>query len=320
VAKKNFLDISTYEAKLFCDLYDTGNTTETARNLETKIANVSATLKRLERKVSNTLFVRNRRLGRFVPTNTGMRIEPYMRCIMQFAYEIEEAETQDENNILITSTHSMLEYFLGPYIPEFMEEHPEIRLNFKQDDDLKSEQTSLNEILLTTQIKDEKLYAYFPLHNFHQKLWASPKYIDEHGNPSSLEELMKHRLLVRRVVQEDVRIAFGSSTMKVQLTEGVQRLDVYSARFIDYLCNTGCGIMPTSRELVQLSALDLEEICPDFKGDTITVYVSLRRESLKNKSQRQVINWIFRCRNAALRRINMTPVFSFTPFGVEDNL
>lgn len=320
MAKKTFLDISTYEARLFCDLFDTGNTTETANNLGTKTANISVTLKRLEQKVTRSaLFVRNRRLGRFVPTNTGMRIEPYMRCIVQFAHEIAKAESQDENNILITSTHSMLEYFLGPYIPDFLKEHPHINLSFKQDDDLKSDQASLNEIFLTTQLKDEKFYAYYPLHNFHQRLWASPKYIDENGNPSSLEELKKHRLLVRRIDQQDPRIAFGSSIMKVQLTEDISRCDVYSMRFIDYLCQTGCGIMPASEELVKISGFNLEQVYPDFKGDQITIYVSVRKEALKKKTQRQVINWIFRCRNTAFRKANIAPAFPFMPLDIEGN-
>jgi DNA-binding transcriptional LysR family regulator len=314
MATKKFLDISTYEARLFCDLYDTGNTTETADNLGTKTANISVALKRLEQKITKSaLFVRNRRLGRFVPTNTGMRIEPYMRCIVQFAYEIEEAENQDENNVMITTTHSLLEYFLGPYVAEFMKEHPEITLSFKQDDDLKSEQSSLNEVFLTTLLKDEKLYAYFPLHNFRQKLWASPKYIDEHGNPSSLDDLKKHRLLVRRIIQEDSRMAFGSTVAKVQLSEIMSRCDVYSARFIDYLCQAGCGIMASAEDLVRLGTLNLEEVYPDFKGDEITVYVSVRKEALKKDAQRKVINWIFRCRNAAFRKANITPAFPFTP-------
>ncbi|MBM3610294.1 MAG: LysR family transcriptional regulator [Alphaproteobacteria bacterium] len=318
--KDNFLDISTYEAQLFCSIYDTGNTTETAKALRTKTANVSVTLKRLEQKITKEpLFVRNRRLGRYVPTNIAERIEPHMRCIVQFAHEIMKSESQDENSVMITTTHSLLEYFLGPYVAEFMKENPEINLSFKQDDDLKSEQASLNEVFLTTILKDESLYAYFPLHNFKQKLWASPKYIDEHGNPSSLEELKKHRLLVRRIIQQDSRMAFGSSIAKVQLSEIMSRCDVYSARFIDYLCQAGCGIMPASEELIKSSGLNLEEAYPGFKGDEITVYVSVRKESLKKEAQKKVINWIFRCRNIALRKINITPDFSFTPldFDVE---
>ncbi len=313
--KDNFLDISTYEAQLFCSIYDTGNTTETAKALRTKTANVSVTLKRLEQKITKEpLFVRNRRLGRYVPTNIAERIEPHMRCIVQFAHEIMKSESQDENSVMITTTHSLLEYFLGPYVAEFMKENPEINLSFKQDDDLKSEQASLNEVFLTTILKDESLYAYFPLHNFKQKLWASPKYIDENGNPSSLEELKKHRLLVRRIIQQDSRMAFGSSIAKVQLSEIMSRCDVYSARFIDYLCQAGCGIMASAEDLVRLGALNLEEVYPGFRGDEITVYVSVRKEALKKEAQKKVINWIFRCRNAALRKINVTPAFSFTPF------
>ena len=312
--KNNFLDISTYEAQLFCSIYDTGNTTETAKFLKTKTANVSVTLKRLEQKITTeALFVRNRRLGRFVPTNVAERIEPHMRCIVQFVQEIMKSESQDDNRVMITTTHSLLEYFLGPYVAEFMKEHPDVALSFRQDDDLKSEQTSLNEILLTTQLKDENLYAYFPLHNFKQKLWASPKYIDENGNPSSLDDLKKHRLLVRRIIQQDSRTAFGSSIAKVQLTEIMSRCDVYSARFIDYLCQAGCGIMPASEELIKSSGLNLEEVYPGFKGDEITVYVSIRKEALKKDAQKKVINWIFRCRNAVLRKINISPAFSFTP-------
>jgi DNA-binding transcriptional LysR family regulator len=314
--KKNFLNISTYEALLFCKLYETGNTTEVAQYLGVSTAQVSVGIGRLEKKLGTPpLFIRNRRQGKFVPTNVAEKIEQNMQCIVRFSREISDAQESDDKHVSITSSHTVLEYFLGPYVPSFFEEHPDIRMGFKQDDNLKSKQYALNEILMTCCLDDNPLYHYIPYHSFQQKLWASPEYIDKYGNPTSVQELKTHRLLMRRGT-DDPRALFGSSFIKTQLREDekIRLHDIYSIRLIDILCERGCGIMACAEESVKLAKLRLEQVYQDFKGDEVTLYVCVGKDFLKRDIGKMVVNWIFKCRNESFRAIGVAPSHPFTPF------
>jgi DNA-binding transcriptional LysR family regulator len=315
LSKKNFLNISTYEALLFCKLYETGNTTEVAQYLGVSTAQVSVGIGRLEKKLGDSpLFIRNRRQGKFVPTSAAEKIEQNMQCLVQFSREISDVQDSDDKHVSIKSTHTVLEHFLGPYVPSFFEENPDIRLGFKQDDELSFKKSSLNEILITCFPDENPLYQYIPYHSFQQKLWASPEYIDKYGNPTSVQELKAHRLLMRRIT-DDPRALFGSSFIKTQLGggENIKLHDICSVRFIDILCERGCGIMASAEESVKLAKLKIEQVYQAFKGDEVTLYVCVSKDFLKRDTGKMVANWIFKCRNESFRTIGVTPSYAFTP-------
>lgn len=315
MAKKDFLNISTYDALLFCYLYKTGNTTETAKQMEIKTSQVRVGIRRLEEKLGiSPLFIRNRRQGKFVPTAIAEKLEQNMQALIQFSSNMSTIQQKENSHVSIKSTHSVLEYFLGPYVAEFIEENPSIRIGFKQDDDLKSTHNALNEILITCFMEDNPLYQYIPFHTFRQKLWASPNYIDKYGNPTSVEELKSHRLLMRKNV-DDPRALFGSNLMRnrINSSDEFAIYDIYSTRFIDFLCETGCGIMASSEESIRLGKMKLEQVYKEFKGDDFPLYMCASKDFLKTDIGKKVVNWIFKCRNIAFRSIDLQPSEPFTP-------
>jgi len=315
LTKKSFLDVSTFDALLFCKLFKTGNTTETAKQLDIKTSQVRVGIRRLEEKLGiSPLFIRNRRQGKFVPTAIAEKLEQNMQAIIQFALNMSNIQGKERGHVSIKSTHSVLEYFLGPYVASFIEENPTIRISFKQDDDLKSMNNSLNEILITCFIEDDNLYQYIPFHTFRQKLWASPDYIDKYGNPTSVEELKSHRLLMRKNI-DDPRALFGSTLIKSRINNDDEFAiyDVYGTRFIDFLCETGCGIMASSEESIRLGKMKLEQVYKEFKGDDFPLYVCVSKDFLKTDVGKNVTNWIFKSRNMAFRGVNLEPSEPFTP-------
>ncbi len=313
--KQELFNFSIFEANLFCILYETGNTSETAEKLKVTSAQVSVTLSRLEKKIGRErLFIRNRRLGKFVPTREADSIIQYMRYIVQFAGEIALKNRHASKHVIVSSTHSILENYLGRFIPGFIQENPEILIGFRQNDDLQFDNQEINEITLTCIVDDKTNKQYIPYHSFQQKLWASAEYIEKHGSPKTVHELKKHRLLMRKNV-DDPRMLFGSSYIKSELTDDDEILfhDIYSVRLIDFLCEKSCGIMAAAEESIKLGNIAVENVFPSFKGDAIDVYVCVSKDFLGNSICKKTINWIFKSRDEAFKAIGVTPSYSFTP-------
>lgn len=307
-------NITSHEAKMFCKLLECGTTSETAVTMDWSTSQVSANLNKLEEKIGKTLFIRNRRLGKFIATHDALQIKSHMHNILT-STELMLAETyKEENYVTITSSHSILEYYLGPFLKSFITKNPNLFINLNLQDELSITQDNVNEIILTCLIEDKSKYLYIPYHSFQQKLWASPGYIDQYGNPKSIEELQAHKLLMRKNT-DDPRMLFGSTFLKAQLLN-LSELKIYEvrgARIIDYMCESGCGIMAGAEETCLAGNLNVERVFDSFTGDDIELYVCINKEFLNNPYASKVINWIFECRNALFRNIGFKPNYPYTP-------
>lgn len=312
------IKISVNEALVFIGLQELGSTAAVARKLSIGTAAINAAISKLEEKLGKTLFSRNRRTGQFHLTNDGSKISNYVRLMLQYAETISEGGSSDDNSVILSSTHTILEYMVGPYLSSFMEKHPDITMGFQQNDSLKFQERKWNEIILTSFVDDIANYHYIPYHSFKQKLWASKEYIIKYGNPSSVEELIKHKLLMRRDVEEP-RALFGSSYIKSRLTDikDIKIIDVYGARIIDFLCEKGWGIMSGAEECLKLGNINVHNVFPDFKGDSIQIFVGLSKEFYETATARKTINWLFESRNMALWNLNTEPSYSYTPLDVK---
>lgn len=305
------LNFSIFEARLFCTMYKLGSTNEVAKAMEITPSLVSIGINRLEKKLgADKLFLKMAKTGKYVPTQSAKEIVNSMRYIVRFAEETIAQKTKAQKSVMITSTHTILHYYLGPYIKDFLKENPESQVNFKQAKLMDPLNLDINEIALTGFVKDAANKKFIPYHSFRQKLWASPEYIKEYGNPKSIEELKHHTLLLRKDIDNSGHF-FGSAYIKSQLDEDdkVKHYDVYSTSLIDYMCQLGCGIMASSKETIKIANFRLENVFPSFKGDEFDLYVCIDKEFFDTPLGKKTINWIYDCRDLLFKKFKITPNF-----------
>lgn len=313
-----FIDLSSLDARLVIKLIETQRSAETAVYMGWNTTQVSNRLSKIEQKLGKNLFKRNRRLGKYIPTKEVLKITQYLENIIQ-ASELASGDIHiNDNHVKITTSHTILEFYLGPYVRDLLDKNPDLRIDFHQKDSLIIENPDFNEILMTWEVNNHmSSIKYFPYHSFKQKLWASPDYIDKHGAPEIIEDLYDHRILLRKHT-DDPRILFGSKYIKHYLasTRDPNALNITSARFIDSLCINGCGIMAAAEESAKLAGYRIENIMPSFDGDVIDIYIGVNKEFLETKIAKKIVNWIFSCRDRSFRSIGVKPAFDFTPLKI----
>jgi len=310
-----FIDLSSLDARLIIKLIETQKSAETAVYMGWNTTQVSNRLSKVEKKIGKVLFKRNRRLGKYIPTKEVLKITQYLENIIQ-ASELASGDIHiNDNHVKITSSHTVLEFYLGPYVRDLLDKNPDLRVDFSQKEDLVVESPDFNEIFMTWEINNNmSSIKYFPYHIFEQKLWASPDYIDKHGAPETIEDLYDHRLLLRKHT-DDPRILFGSKYIKHYLasTRDPNISNITSNRFIDNLCVNGCGILAGAQESIKIAGYKLENVMPDFEGDIMDFYVGVHKEFLETELAKKVVNWLFECRDRSFRGIGIKPAFDFTP-------
>ena len=91
-------------------------------------------------------------------------------------------------------------------------------------------------------------------------------------------------------------------------------IDVAGPRTVDVLTENGLGIMIASEETVKLSNLKLEMILPEVAGDVIELFLRVDKVFMETPIAKYAIDWIFKCRDQALKSINIKPTTKYTLF------
>jgi DNA-binding transcriptional LysR family regulator len=313
-AKMKKINFSIQEARTICTIVKTLNIAETAKELEMSTNTVTVNIARVERKIGKLIFIRKQKTGEMHLAPEAIDIIPYLQTIVDAADLIESknytwASSPTVGKVVFTSSQTIIEYILGPYIPSFLSQHPRLNISFKQQDDLACLYPAINEISFSMSVDTGGEYKYFPFHSFTQKYWASKKYIKKFGCPSTTEELFHHCILLRKNVK-DQRILFDPNPASQALTDpSLNAYEIYGTRIVDFLCEAGVGIMASSEETVLLSKLNVERILPKFKGDPIDLFLKVNKEFLKAPVAKYFIDWIFDCRDKALDSIGVKPTF-----------
>lgn len=279
-----------------------------------------ASIMRLERKLDDQLFYRKQGSGEVIVTEYGKIALPHLERMLWIYTQLKEKRdfASDQRNIGaigIVATQSLLESFIAPYLSQFMDGNPEININIRQNDEFIVEKQRVNDIFIGGWSDHIDRYVYIPFHMFYLKLWASEKYLSVYGNPASASDLQHHRLLMQKNVNANEEVKIDSIIKDVApYFERLQIIDVAGPRMTDVLSELGLGINIAAEESVRLLNIKLQRVLPMITGSGIEVFVRIDKTFINTPLAKYTIDWIFKCRDEALRSVGMEPNIPYTPF------
>ena len=184
--------------KTFYIIAKEGSLTRAAHLLHTSQSSLSRTLQTLEYYAKAQLFERHARGLKL--TSQGEKVFHYAQKVVQehevFKHSLLNDFNETEGELKILTTPGMVSIWLPEIIPGFLKKYPGIKL------DINSSLTNLErdlekaDILIRTRIDLHPNLMQRQIFNSPYKLWASPDYLREFGNPQKAEDLDHHRLLV----------------------------------------------------------------------------------------------------------------------------
>lgn len=304
---KDLINFSVNDARVVCVLADVETSAETSRQLNITQSLVNAIVVRTEEKLNSKLFIRDKKNKKFLPTAEARDILPTLKTIVQLADQMLFSPINKENTlkgkVKLSSSHTILEHYLGPYIKDLMHDYPEIEISFNNQDNMSSAFQDPHEIDITCILDDRKNYKYFPYHSFKQKFWASQEYIEKFGFPRTLDDLSNHIFLMRRHT-DDPAVMFGSKLLKAEAKNlpNFKVCEISGVRLIDYLCKTGCGISAWAEESIKIVGANLVNVLPDFSGDSMELFIKVHRELAERPLGKFIVNWIFQCRDNLFKK------------------
>jgi DNA-binding transcriptional LysR family regulator len=185
------------ELKTFATVIDCGSITAAAEQLGLTPSAVSRALSKLEEKLGTTLL--NRTTRRMKLTEEGEFFLENARHILEQMDALEERlalrQQSPAGRLRINAASPFMLHAVVPHIGAFRERYPDIELQLNTNDlniDLLEQSTDI--AIRIGHLADSSLHAR-PLGSSRLNLLAAPGYLERHGAPSNLEELLGHSLL-----------------------------------------------------------------------------------------------------------------------------
>jgi len=190
------MDINFELYKVFYSVAKTLSFSEAAKELYISQSAVSQSIKLLEKRLGQTLFVRSTKKVRLTPEGEILlaHIEPAIGLIRRGETQLLEAASLNAGQIRIGTSDTICRYFLVPVIREFHRQHPKVLIKVKNGtsyqcvDFLENNQVDLI-IVNAPNIKLNRIRNLSMLREFHDVFVANPDAFDIRDKVLSLADL-----------------------------------------------------------------------------------------------------------------------------------
>ncbi|MAP24576.1 MAG: hypothetical protein CMM87_03480 [Rickettsiales bacterium] len=317
--------ISTTEAQAVSAIRDTMNISAAAKLLGIPKTTLSSTLSKIEKKLQNTIFIRKQGSGEVRVTEFGAEVIPKLEKIIWITESFKPTKevakkVYNAGKINIISTQTFLESFIAPYLKEFIDENPDIKISLHQKDSDYYYQPKSNDIFIGCWEYNTENYHYIPYHDFCQKLWASKSYLETNGSIDSIDDLINHRLLIVQTSMSQEHYS-GNDFIVRRLGMPLSSQNIIyvrtGLRIVDVLAEKGVGIIAASEETTLLNNLKVEPILDTIHGEYVSFYVKVEKKFIETPLAKYVVDWIFSCRDKALKSIGKDPKTDYKPYRPE---
>lgn len=266
------MDINYELYKVFYFVAISLSFSEASKQLFISQSAVSQSIKVLEKKLNQSLFIRSTKRVQLTPEGEILlrHIEPAMNLIKRGEAQILEANTLGGGQLRIGASDTICRYFLVPYLNRFHKEYPNVHIkvtnqtSIKCVDLLESGQVDLivtnypnSQLNNTNQIKVIK--------DFSDVFIASKKYFNLYSKKVTLQELQTHPILM--LDRNSTTSEFVHHIFQQHQLDLVPEIELSSNDLLIDLARIGLGIafipdycVPVDSD--DLYIVDLEEDLP----------------------------------------------------------
>jgi DNA-binding transcriptional LysR family regulator len=235
-------------ARVFLEVVRCGSFRSAAERLELSINVVRRRIDDFERQIGGTLFTRDVHGTRL--TDEGALVVSAVERMEAAAFDLLRAGNSVANavsgEVRVAVTEGLGTFWLAPRLVEFQQSFPSILVDLHcamRSADVSRHEADIAIHLSRPAALDVKLVR---LGRMHLMLFASPKYLETYGTPTSAEELIKHRLVMQVADQTAAKETFDSwFPGHAQQDLLVMKTNVSSANYWAVANGAGIGVFPT---------------------------------------------------------------------------
>jgi DNA-binding transcriptional LysR family regulator len=285
-------------ARIFLEVVRCGSFRSAAERLDLSINVVRRRIDDFERQVGATLFTRDVHGTRV--TDEGSLVVSAVERMEAASFDLLRAGNSVANTlsgeVRVAVTEGLGTFWLAPRLVEFQQSFPNIFVDLHcamRSADVSRDEADVAIHLSRPAALDVKLVR---LGRMHLMFFASEKYIETYGAPQTVEELVKHRLVMQVADQAAAKETFESFFPgRSQRDLLVMRTNVSSANYWAVANGAGIGVFPTYGCALggKIIPLDIELRRP------YDIWLSYHAGSGRIPRVRHMIDWLVEAFNPA---------------------
>lgn len=267
------MDINYELYKVFYYVANSLSFSEASKQLFISQSAVSQSIKTLEKRLNQNLFIRSTKKVRLTPEGEILlrHIEPAINLIQRGENQILEANSLGGGQLRIGASDTICRYFLVPYLSRFHKEYPNVHIKV-------TNQTSIGCVDLLENGQVDFIVTNFPnsrlnnqshirpIRKFQDVFVANKAFFDLEGRELSFEELLKYPILM--LDRHSTTSEFLHQLFLQHELDLVPEIELSSNDLLLDLASIGLGIafLPDyllSRDCQELYPLTLKEKLPE---------------------------------------------------------
>lgn len=197
------MDINYELYKVFYYVASSLSFSEASKKLYISQSAVSQSIKTLEKKIGQTLFIRSTKQVRLTPAGELLlqHVEPAMHLIMRGEEQMQSVNDTNLGQLHIAASDTICRYFLVPYIQKFHEKFPDVPIRITN----AASKSCVNLLeqgqvdLIITNVPNEKLntsYITQTISEFSDVFVANPTHFPSTAETMTLKELANLPILM----------------------------------------------------------------------------------------------------------------------------
>lgn len=255
------------DMEIFARVVTAGSMSAAGREMGLSPAVVSKRIRRLEDKLGTRLLQRTTRQIALTEAGHGF----YDRVLAILA-SVEEAETfvtrgsaQARGTLKVSAPTSFGRMHVAPYLARFLEANPDLYVSLDLSDefvDIVGDGYDL--AIRIAELSDSSLVAR-RLAPVHRVLCASPSYIERHGEPKSIDDLVENHVRVAAAAQDPWRL-MGPRGLEIVKTDAPLRTNSSEVVREAVLAGVGIALRSTWDVGPELRDGKLQIVLPQYRA------------------------------------------------------
>ncbi|EBA18002.1 transcriptional regulator, LysR family protein [Roseobacter sp. SK209-2-6] len=264
--------------RIFHAVADAGSLTHAGDKLNLSQSAVSRQIRALEESLNATLFHRHAR--GLILTEQGELLfdaTKSMSARLEAASaRIRDSEEEVFGELRVTTTVGFGTLWLAPRLTKLYEQYPNLKVDLMLEERVLDLPMREADVAIRMKEPSQADLVRKRLMTVQMRLYASRKYLDEHGTPATVDDIDKHRLICQN--QRSAQVGSASVLVKSLLTRNPASLltvNNYFGVLQGVLHDLGIGILP---DYVTEEFPELVEVLHSDENSGVPVYLAYPEE------------------------------------------
>ncbi|MEM8629795.1 MAG: LysR family transcriptional regulator [Pseudomonadota bacterium] len=269
--------------RIFHAVADAGSLTHAGDTLNLSQSAVSRQIRALEESLDATLFHRHAR--GLILTEQGELLfdatSAMSKRLDTAAARIRDSEEEVFGELRVTTTIGFGTLWLVPRLPKLYAQYPDLKIDLMLEEHVLDLPMREADVAIRMKEPSQADLIRRRLMSIHMRLYATPAYLEEHGEPRSIEELSGHRLICQNT--SSAQVSAGAILVKHLLTYDVPSLltvNNYFGVLQGVIHGLGIGVLP---DYVTEDFPEVTRVLPDVESNDVPVFLAYPEELRQSK-------------------------------------